>query len=320
MPPLAPSISLVIPAYNRGSLIAETLDCALAQSVPFFDIIVVDDGSTDNTAEVLARYAGRVRAIRVANGGVQRARNLGVEAAGGDYVALCDSDDLLMPSYVATMGAWLASHPACDSIYTNFVTFDERGVHGDKFAGAPADYFAGAQQTGQFWHAIPDLYARTLAYQLLFSSGNLMRRSVYLALGGYDPRFNGVGGEDYEFTLRLIGIGNMALCATPLVQIRRHGGNDSTDNVRQASGEIEILEYALAHHAHAAPYRDAILKSIADRRLDVFDGAFARGAFDIATAQLRAMPTLPCHPKFRLKVAILRLPPALRSLAWKLTT
>lgn len=320
MHPAAPSLSLVIPAYNRGSLIAETLDSALSQTVPFSDIVVVDDGSTDNTAEVLARYAGRVRIIRVPNGGVQRARNLGVEAAQGDFVALCDSDDLLDPSYVATMGAWLAAHPECDSVYTNFVTFDAERTHADKFAGAPAHFFDGAMRSGPFWHAIPDLYARTLDYQLLFSSGNLMRRSLYMELGGYDPRFNGVGGEDYEFTLRLVGAANMALCATPLVRVRRHGSNDSTDNVRQVSGEVRILEHALAHHAHAIPYRAAILDSIDMRRLDVFNGAFARGDFDVALTNWRALKAPPRDRKSRIKALILRLPRHLARAAWRLTT
>ncbi len=315
----APTISLVIPAYNRGRLIAETLDTALGQTVPFLEIIVVDDGSNDDTAEVLARYAGRVRAIHVANGGVQRARNLGVDAARGDYVALCDSDDLLEPEYVAALGSWLAGHPACNSVYVNFVTFDEVGTHADKFSGAPAGFFDGATRLGQFWEAIPDLYKRTLDYQLLFSSGNLMRRSLYLELGGYDPRFNGVGGEDYEFTLRLVAAGDMALCATPLVRVRRHGSNDSTDNVRQVSGEVQILEHVLLHHPLALVYRTAILDSIDARRRDIFHGAFARGLFDIAAANLRALRRPPADRKFRLKALIMRLPPPLRSLAWRLT-
>lgn len=315
----APTISLVIPAYNRGSLIAETLDSALGQNVPFLDIIVVDDGSSDNTAAVLAQYAGRIRTISVANGGVQRARNLGVDAAQGDYVALCDSDDLLDPSYVATVGAWLAAHPACDSVYTNFVTFDEHGTHGDKFAGAPAGFFTGATRTGQFWHGVPDLYARSLEYQLLFSSGNLMRRSLYLSLGGYDPQFNGVGGEDYEFTLRLVGAADMALCAIPLVRVRRHASNDSTDNVRQVSGEIRILEHALAHHAHAAPYRAAILNSIDVRRLDVFNGAFARGDFDVAKQHLAQLRNRPHDRRFQLKTFITHLPDLLRRPVWRWT-
>lgn len=313
------SISLVIPAYNRGSLIAETIDSALNQTEPFLEIIVVDDGSTDDTARVLDRYGDRIRRIHVANGGVQRARNLGVATVSGEYAALCDSDDLLDPDYVRTMRSWLVANPACDSIYSNFVTFDEDGVIANKFDAAPATFFTGAQRTGQFYHAIPDLYARTLQYQPLFSSGNLIRCSLYRRLGGYDAQFNGVGGEDYEFTLRLIDAADMALCIRPLVRVRRHRGNDSTDNVRQVRGDVVILEYALAHHPAAAKYRDAIMESIVERRLDIFNGAFARGSFDIAAETLSLLGRRPTGLSFRLKALITGLPPKLRAPIWRLT-
>ena len=315
----SPTISLVIPSYNRGHLIAETLDSALAQVPPFLEIIVVDDGSTDATLAVLAAYAGRILLLGGPNGGVQLARNRGVAAASSDYVAFCDSDDLLDAGYMATMLDWLRAHPACNSIYSNFVTFDERGVHADKFAAAPPGFFDGAVHSGAFWHQFSDLYRRTLAFQPLFPSGNIVRRSVYAEIGGYDSRFNGVGAEDYEFCLRLLEAGETALCATPLIRIRRHGANDSTDNVRQVDGTIQILEFALTHHRSGPRYRAAILASIDERRLDVFNGAFARGAFDIAAPALAQLRAHPADRKFKLKALITRLPALLRQPLWRLT-
>jgi glycosyltransferase involved in cell wall biosynthesis len=314
-----PTLSLVIPSYNRAGLIAETLDSALAQDPPFLEIIVVDDGSTDDTDAVLAPYADRVTLIKVPNGGVQHARNRGVEEARGDFIALCDSDDLLVPGYVRSMQTWLRDQPACNSVYCNFANFDERGVQADKFSTAPSGFFDGAVRTGAFWHDVPDLYRRILAYQPLFPSGSIVRRALYTALKGYDSQFNGVGAEDFEFALRVVEAGGTALCADALVRIRRHGANDSTDNVRQVRGEIQILEHALAHHRSAAAYRDAILASIETRRLDVFDGAFARGAFDIAGPMLAQLRHPPGDAKFRLKATITRLPPFLRQPLWRLT-
>jgi len=314
-----PTLSLVIPSYNRATLIGATLDSALGQRQSFLEIIVVDDGSTDHTAEVLARYQDRIRVIRLANGGVQNARNTGVAAAAGDYIVLCDSDDLLEPDYAGTVAAWLAAHPGCDAVYSNFVTFDERGVHADKFSQAPAGFFAGARQAEGFWYDIPDLYLRTLSYQPLFPSGSAIRKSVYEGIGGYDVRFNGVGAEDWEFTLRLIGQARLALCATPLVRVRKHGGNDSADNIRTVSGCVHILEFALEQHACALPYRDAILDGIDARRLDVFNGAFARGAFDTAAEMLARMRRRPQDRKFRLKALITGLPGPLRQPLWQLT-
>jgi glycosyltransferase involved in cell wall biosynthesis len=315
----APTISLVIPTYNRASLIAETLDSALSQVPPFLEIIVVDDGSTDHTSDVLASYVDRIKILVTKNGGVQRARNQGVAAAQGMYVALCDSDDVLEPGFVCTMQTWLRDHPDCNSIYSNFVTFNEKVTSTDKFTKAPASFFDNALRTNEFWHDIPELYKRTLTYQLLFSSGNIIRRSLYLDLGGYDTKFNGVGSEDYEFTLRLIEAGALALCSSVMVRIRRHGENDSTDNLRQVLGEIQILEYALNNHQSGALHREAIFASIEKRRLDAFHGAFARGAFEIATQVLAQLRHPPGDAKFRIKSMITRLPPQWRQPLWRLT-
>ena len=314
-----PTISLVIPTYNRGHLIAETLDSALAQEPPFLQIIVVDDGSTDDTIAVLSRYADRIKLLDGPNGGVQRARNRGVAAAQGTYVAFCDSDDLLEQGYVAKMQEWLRAHPACNSIYNNFKTFDEYSIHADKFSSAPTGFFDGAQCSGAFWHGIPDLYQRILAFQLLFPSGNVVRRSLYADIGGYDSRFNGVGAEDFEFALRLVEAGETALGKEALVRIRRHSANDSTDNVRQVYGTIQILEFALINHRSGAVYREAIQRSMEERRLDVFNGAFARGAFDIAAQMLALLRDPPTDKKFRLKTLITRLPHLLRQPLWRLS-
>jgi glycosyltransferase involved in cell wall biosynthesis len=315
----APQLSLVIPSYNRADLIGATLDSALNQRVPFAEIIVVDDGSTDHTAEVLSRYSDRVRIIHLPNGGVQHARNTGVAAVRGEYAVLCDSDDLLEPDFVAIMAPWLDAHPGFDVVYSNFVTFNEGTVHPDKFALAPRGFFDGAQTSGAFLHDIPDLYVRTVGYQPLFVSGCVIRKSAYEAMGGYDKRFNGVGGEDWEFTLRLIGERRVAVCTVPLVRVRKHDGNESASNIHTVSGCIRVLEHALAQHPYAQPYREAILDSIDARRLDVFHSAFASGAFDTANHMLQQLRRRPHDRKFRLKAFIAALPGLLRQPLWQLT-
>lgn len=313
------AISLVIPTYNRGALIADTIDSALAQHMPFAEIIVVDDGSTDDTAAVLARFGERITVIRVQNGGVQRARNAGVRAATTPWIALCDSDDLLSPDYCATLIRGLERDPACDAVYCNFVPFSERADGPDKFSQAPAGFFEGARRDDDMWRDIPDLYVRTVAYQPLFPSGSLIRKSRYEEIGGYDPRFNGVGAEDWEFTLRLIASAQMALCAIPLVRIRKHAGNDSADNLRQNRGCIDILEYALQHHPLAGRYREAILQSIDERRVEVFAAAFANGDFPLAREGLRQLRRQPRDLRFRIKSLITQLPGFLRQPLWRAT-
>ena len=314
------SVSLVIPSYNRGALIAQTIDSALAQSRPFLEIIVADDGSTDDTAEVLARYGEKVTFVKLAHGGVQAARNHGVKIARGDYVVLCDSDDLLEPDFVATMLGWVEEHAEYDAVYANFVTFTNDGtLHPDKFSLAPPDYFKGAKSNGDFLHDIPDLYVRTVEYQPLFMSGVILRRAFYLAIGGFNTDFKGVGGEDWEFTLRVVALGKVAVCKRALTRIRRHDGNDSADSSFMMIGTADILEYALTAHPTAGQYHAAIVKDVDSRRINVFDGAFARGNFELAKAMLGKLKAPPRTTKFKLKVFITHLPPLLRWPLWRVT-
>lgn len=313
------TISLVIPSYNRGNLIAETIDSALAQSVPFAEIIVVDDGSRDNTAHVLASYGDKIQVIQLTNGGVQRARNIGVASAAGHYIALCDSDDLLTPQFVEKSTEYLAKYQHTDAIYCNFVTFDASGVQPDKFSLAPSGFFEGATRQGEFLTDVTDLYLRMLDYQPLFMSGCLIKKTFYDALGGFNAAFNNVGAEDWEFTLRVVGTGKVALCTTVLAKIRKHLGNESTDTIRQVIGTATILEHALTAHPFAISHRQEVIANIAYRRGLVFQEAFAQGRFALAEEMLSLLKDKNLDPKFRLKVWILRLPPALRQRIWRLT-
>jgi hypothetical protein len=140
-----------------------------------------------------------------------------------------------------------------------------------------------------------------------------------MQLGGYDVRFNRVGAEDWEFTLRMTAAGRIALCAEPLVRVRKHEGNDSGDTIYTVSGTVQILEYALAQHPAAAKYRDAILASIDERRLGVFNGAFARGSFDVAADMLSRLKKTPRGSKFKLKAAITRMPAFIRQPLWRIS-
>jgi glycosyltransferase involved in cell wall biosynthesis len=313
------TISLVIPTFNRGDLIAETIRSALAQSSPFLDIVVVDDGSTDNTAEALLPFGDRIKVLRLARGGVQAARNAGVALTGGSYIVLCDSDDLLEPDFVEQARACLTLRPETDAFYCNFVTFDENGTHADKFSLAPPGFFDGAQRAGDFLWDVPDLYLRTVGYQPLFISGCLVRKAFYQQLGGFNTAFNNIGGEDWEFTLRAIASGKVALCTSVLARIRKHASNQSGDSIRQVRGTARILEYALGAHPGAGQYQHAIRASIARRRISVFHVAFSRANFEVAEEMLTLLSGHPQDFKFRVKAMILKLPDGLRRHAWRLT-
>ncbi|MFN3789598.1 glycosyltransferase [Massilia sp.] len=310
------TVSLVIPSYNRASLVAQTIDSALAQHKAFHEIIVVDDGSTDDTARVLAGFGDRIKMVSLPNGGVQVARNTGVALATGEYIALCDSDDLLAPDFVATAADWFGRHPEFQAFYSNFVTFNDLGIFPDKFSSAPQGFFDGARVEGDFLYDIPDLYVRTMVYQPLFVSGCIFSKALYQRLGGFDLAFHDVGAEDWEFTLRVLEAGRTVLCKRPLVHIRKHASNESGDSMRQVRGAAYILEYALNRHMIAAGYRDIILGHIRDRRVGVFHVAFGRGDFVTAQEMLNLLNERPAELKFMCKAVMTRLPAPLRHIAW----
>lgn len=107
----SPQISVIIPTYNRAWVLAKAIDSVLAQTFAPREIIVVDDGSTDETRELLAAYGERLRVFNQTNKGVSAARNLGIRHSRGEYIALLDSDDLWEPEKLACQAAFFTSHP-----------------------------------------------------------------------------------------------------------------------------------------------------------------------------------------------------------------
>lgn len=125
---LMKSVSLIIPTYNRAYCLSEAIDSALGQTRQPEEIIVIDDASTDNTDQVLARYADRIRILRnQTNQGASRSRNLAVEASRGDYIAFLDSDDAFLPDKLALQMAVAEKHPDAGMIGTDYWMVDQQG-------------------------------------------------------------------------------------------------------------------------------------------------------------------------------------------------
>lgn len=299
-------ICLVIPSYNRASLIGHTIESALNQTQPFSQIIVVDDASTDDTLSVLQRFGDRITVIASTKIGVQKARNVGVQAASASHVMLCDSDDLLVANHVETVSRWLDDHPGCDAVYTNHQVFTDADIQPPTFARAPADFFRNAAREGSFWTEVPDLYLKTGTFQPLLVSGITLKKSFYTRIGGFDPAFDGVPSEDWEFTLRVLVHGNVALCDEPLTMIRRHPGNDSRSALRQRLGEIAVLEHAMSHHDMPAEYRPVFASIVNRHRLWAFEEAFGLKKLRLAASIYPLLQERRRSLKFAIKSILIR--------------
>ena len=118
-----PLVSVVIPAYNCAHTVAETIESCLAQDYEDLEILVVNDGSTDGTAEVLASFGSRIKVIDQPNGGLASARNAGQRAARGEYIAWMDADDLMLPWRIRLQAEVLASQPMIGLVSSDFSAF-----------------------------------------------------------------------------------------------------------------------------------------------------------------------------------------------------
>lgn len=231
-------VSVVVPTYNRARFIEEAVESILAQSLPPLEVIIVDDGSTDDTANVCARFHEPVRYIRRQNEGAAAARNAGIRAAMGDWVAFCDSDDIWKPRKLQLQMAALAVTGAGWS-FTGFGLIDPDGrpVHTQKsgFSKAfgvlaesgvpPADHFArwlelkriiSDSETLTIYHG--DAFGMLFLGNVALTSTSVFSRELIDRAGLFDPTF--WRAEDTEFFHRISAHSEVAIIMEPLVDYR----------------------------------------------------------------------------------------------------
>jgi glycosyltransferase involved in cell wall biosynthesis len=283
-------ISVIVPTYNRASLIGETLESILRQTRPADEVIVVDDGSTDDTQQIIATYAGRVTVLHRCNTGPLVARNHGLRAAQGNLVAFCDSDDLWQPDYLANMERLFQVESGLGVAYGNFrLLQDGRLAETTKFDDAPDDFWYGLRavspEAGVFDMSVTP---RLIMFQPFFPSAMVVDRAAFLRFGGWDEAATGIVGSDFATTLRIVGIPPVGVLRCPLVSIRKHTANISGDSAKMNQGNALILERMLEKYPELEPYRSLIEHSILTRRMDALDGYYGRMDF----AQVKAIDRL----------------------------
>jgi len=307
-------VSVVIPSFNRPDLLGESLDSVLAQTRPAREIIVVDNGTGDGTAEVVARHAGRVRYIRTEPAGVQAARNVGLQAATSRWVATLDDDDLYRPTYLE------CAAPALEDGRADLVFGDHRkfvtgaGLVSEKTNAerAPAGYWDGiaGPDTGVDWTYVGSFpVERLLSYNVFYPSTMILTRELFERVGGFDPAVRGIKTEDMEFMTRALPAARLAFAWSALVDYRMHQTNNGGDLLAQFIGRWRIFEYVRQKDEHGSAALTAALDAdLPVRRRAVIRTAFRNGQLDVlpeVRARLRPQEvTLPT----RLILAASRLP------------
>ncbi len=211
----APKVSVVIPACNQARYLAESIQSVLAQTYDDYEIIVVDDGSTDGTRAVVESLGSGIRYVWQENQGLAGARNTGIREAHGKYVALLDSDDAWLPSFLASMMSLVTTNPEASVFYCGVIYIDEWGCY------LPQSGRTRVLPTGQ-------LYETLLRYNFLIPSTIVINRDLVIAAGSFDVGFRRL--QDWELWIRLLRQQHVfAGLDECLVRYRIHAQSLSTD-------------------------------------------------------------------------------------------
>ncbi len=199
MPQAIFDVSVVVPLYNKAGYVARALGSALTQSTPVREIIVVDDGSSDGGAKIVAGLAQRssaVRLVRQANAGPSAARNRGIAEASGAWVAFLDADDVWLPGHLARLSQMAAAHPDAGLLASGY-----RDVREGSHAAAGAAWSGGGPEGPS--ERIDDFYQRWCRGVFFFTTSVAIQRAALLALGEAFPRGERLG-EDHDVWFRII--------------------------------------------------------------------------------------------------------------------
>jgi len=213
-------VTVVIPTYNRERYLGEAVESVLAQSFQNIEVIVVDDGSTDNTRSVAERYAARVHYVWQANAERGSARNHGLRLARGEFVAFLDSDDLWTSDKLERDLDQLRRRPEIGVVYSDVEIIDSSGRLVSRLRKARHDGV---------------VTARLIRENFVTMSAHLMRTWAACAAGGFREERNLAGSEDWEFWVRLSTRVQFAHIPLPTTRVRTHAENTMNDAQRMES-------------------------------------------------------------------------------------
>jgi glycosyltransferase involved in cell wall biosynthesis len=266
------AVSVVIPCYNQGHFLREAIESVLAQSYRNFEIIVVDDGSTDNTSQIARTYPS-VRYIHQNNRGLAAARNTGIEHSKGTFVVFLDADDRLVTIALEAGLYHLNAHPECAFVSGRYSVLRSNG-----------------QITLQSRHSFveKDHYLELLRGIYIGMHGTVMyRRAVFESVGGFDPSFGAC--EDYDMYLRVARTNPVFSHDSVVAQDRFHSRNMTENRALMLKSSYKVLQ---AQKKYLLDDKQAKAFAAGIRFWQTFYGDRLIKEFRLAPAAIRNMPVL----------------------------
>lgn len=302
------TVSVIVTTYNYAQFLREAINSVLGQTIEDLQVLVVDDGSTDNTPDILASFDDpRIEVIRTPHQGSCATRNEGLAQARGDFIAFLDADDHFRPDKLERQVRMMKAEPDLVGVLTNFVRFDESGFYPrnqffffPELAATPTR----VTQDGGGYRIVGDAFCTLVAFNEIPAWGGVMLwrasaiRDLRFALEGLHKGLCG----DLHFGLRAFRRGGVGFIGEPLAEIRRHGGNATNRASDMPYAKLAALQLVLREHLTEAE-RIALRRRVgralvevglhngADRRFRAASGAFVR-ALGYKGARLSALKNL----------------------------
>jgi glycosyltransferase involved in cell wall biosynthesis len=270
-----PLVSVVIPVFNGERYLAECLESALEQTWQPIEIIVVDDGSTDSSPEIASKDS-RIRLIRQSNRDVSAARNVGIKAARGEFIALLDYDDLWLPDKIERQMDCFSRHPDADVVFTDLTKFDDSG--GSRHA---ADRHRWANRLNG-----PGTFRNLIKKNPILPSTVAARRESLIRAGLFDERFRTCG--DYEMWLRMAGMGmQFVYLGLLLARYRVHAANTGRKLEVMHEDRLSAVRTAFADPRMRPEYRRFQRTALASAHLEGANAFFGSGRRDLFLQEVR---------------------------------
>ena len=224
---MARLISVIIPSYNYSRYLSQAVKSVLDQTYKDYEVIVVDDGSTDNTKEVLEPFSGLIRYIYQENKGLPSAYNTGIKASNGEFIAFLDSDDLWLPEKLKLQYECIDARPSCGMVICNGYIFNETGVLGTFF---PVDII----------NPVPEnLHTSLFLKNIIPGNTPLIRKACFDKIGLHDETLS--SAEDLDLWIRLTRYYNVGYVPKLLVKYRRHPAAMSLNVERMCENKIKVI-------------------------------------------------------------------------------
>ncbi len=242
-----PNISVVVPIYNGENYIGEAIESILSQTLMPIEIIIVNDGSTDKSLDVINNYLGSVDVINIPHSGVSKARNVGITAAKGDWIAFLDSDDIWLPNKLELYAEAMASFPDSIVFYSEFSLL-EVDLHGDfptaNYSGKlNSDINCDLDHSGWIYHQL-------LLTNWVLTSTALVKKSVFETVGMFDESL--VIAEDWDMFLRISREGKFYKIKQPL-SLYRITPNSLTKTIKPVDYIRTVLDSAIEKYGYTSP-------------------------------------------------------------------